>query len=283
MSLFFQTILTSFYLTLSLVYWSCNAQKSIPIEANSTVAKPVEANPTEVMTTRVGALHVLDTFVHLDYVMGKFEPANHALFTEIPIKYADITGRYLRKDVLEAYLKMYEAAKKDGINLIIKSATRNFANQKRIWENKWNGITILEGNINAAKDIKDPVTRALKILEYSSMPGSSRHHWGTDLDINNFTNEWFAHGEGLQIYTWMQANAANFGFCQPYSKMGSDRNSGYYEEKWHWTYMPISTILTDFAKHNLKNEMIDGFKGSKTAVEVDIVHNFVLGISPSCK
>ena len=35
---------------------------------------------------------------------------------------------------------MAEAAKKEGVILTIISATRNFESQKRIWENKWNGL-----------------------------------------------------------------------------------------------------------------------------------------------
>lgn len=274
-SLFFNIAFTTMYLFVSMMTWSCKAQK--PIQKDSAALTIIDTTKPVADTVR------LDTFVNISYIMGKFDPASHALFAEIPAKYVDRSGLYLRKDVLAAFVEMYEAAKKDGVHLIIKSATRNFANQKTIWENKWNGNTILEGNINAATDIKDPAKRAIKILEYSSMPGSSRHHWGTDLDINDFTNEWFSQGEGLKIYAWMTTHAGSFGFCQPYSKIGSDRNNGYYEEKWHWTYMPVSMILTTFATQNLKNEMISGFKGAETAIEIDIVNNFVLGISPSCK
>jgi D-alanyl-D-alanine carboxypeptidase len=103
---------------------------------------------------------------------------------------------YLRKETYEAFLKMHAAAKADGIQLVVRSATRNFNYQKRIWEGKWNGQRKIAGNQNAAKAYPDPVQRALKILEYSSMPGSSRHHWGTDLDLNAFNNEWFEKGIG---------------------------------------------------------------------------------------
>jgi LAS superfamily LD-carboxypeptidase LdcB len=214
--------------------------------------------------------------------MGKFKPANHGDFVEIPIKYADRPGQYLRKETFAAFQKMYEAAAKDGVILQIRSATRNFDDQKRIWENKWTGKTLLEDNTNAARDIKQNLARAKKILEYSSMPGTSRHHWGTDMDLNAFTNEWFDTGEGLKLYQWMQKYAYSYGFCQPYSKMGSDRKTGYFEEKWHWTYMPLSVKYTKAAKKMIKNRMITGFLGSETATEIDMVKNYILGISPSC-
>ena len=252
-----------------------------------TSCKP--QNPVIVPTTKVAISPVIDTLkvenlpeYNIDYIMGKFDPASHPDFTLIPAKYRDEEMRYIRKDVLEAYIKMYNAAAKDGLKLVIRSATRNFENQKRIWENKWTGKTILEDGTNAAKDIHDDISRAKTILKYSSMPGTSRHHWGTDMDFNSFDNAWFEKGEGQKLYNWLKANAYKFGFCQPYSKMGSDRSSGYFEEKWHWTYMPVSVLIIEQAKTKLTNEMIAGFLGAKTAKEIDVVKNYILGISPSC-
>lgn len=202
---------------------------------------------------------------------------------EIPPEYADQKGRYLRKDVFEAFKRMADEASKSGIRLVIRSATRNFKAQKRIWENKWRGNVLLEGGINASTSIKNPVDRALKILEYSSMPGTSRHHWGTDIDLNSFDNEWFASGEGLKLYTWMKENAVNFGFCQPYTAKDSKRPNGYEEEKWHWTYMPVAEKITSVAEKVLTNDHISGFKGASTAVEIDVIKKYVLGIHPDCR
>lgn len=238
-------------------------------------------HPSEVAQTKDTSKIVVVAY-DIDYIMGKFDPAKHEDFVLIPAKYRDADIRYIRKDVLDGFIKMYEAAEKDSIKLIIKSATRNFDNQKRIWENKWTGNTILEDGTNAKKDIKDGVSRARKILEYSSMPGTSRHHWGTDLDFNSFENEYFEKGEGLKLYKWMQKNAIDYGFCQPYTKIGTDRHSGYFEEKWHWTYMPVSGEITNQAKSKIKNEMISGFLGAETASTIDVVNLYILGISPSC-
>lgn len=252
---------------------SCNPQKQparFTLEAES-LAKKDTIVPQKVT-------YEYDT----DYIMGKFDPSKHVDFTIIPAKYRDAEVRYIRKDVLDGFIKMYNDARKDGVILVIRSATRNFENQKRIWESKWTGKTILEDGTNAAKDIKNNVDRARKILEYSSMPGTSRHHWGTDVDFNNFDNSWFEHGEGQKLYQWMVANAHKYGFCQTYTSMGSDRSTGYSEEKWHWTYMPISSEITKQAKMKITNEMIAGFLGAETAVNIDVLNNYILGISPSC-
>jgi zinc D-Ala-D-Ala carboxypeptidase len=217
----------------------------------------------------------------VDYIMGKFDPAKHTDFQLIPSKYADNDSRYLRKDVLRAYIKMYNAAQKAGFKLVIISATRNFENQKRIWENKWTGKTPLEGGIKG-NEIVSEEDRALKILKYSSMPGTSRHHWGTDIDINSLENTYFESGDGKKLYTWMQENASKFGFCQTYSTLGSDRKTGYQEEKWHWTYMPVSRRLTHIAKSKMRDEYITGFLGAEQAINIQIVKNYILGISPAC-
>lgn len=224
---------------------------------------------------------VIDTSISIDYLMGKFEPNKHADFIKVNSKYASRTDFLLRKDTYEAFQKMYEAAKKDGIDLKIISATRPFAHQKRIWEAKWNGNRKIDGQ-DISKTIKDPVKRALKILEYSSMPGTSRHHWGTDLDINALTNDYFAKGNGLKEYNWLSKNAPRFGFCQPYSEKGRDRPDGYNEEKWHWSYLPFAKKLTDQYKIRVTDGSISGFDGSETASKIQVIKRYVLGINTEC-
>jgi len=220
--------------------------------------------------------------IPIDFIMGKFNPEVNVEFIEIPLQYASNKGMYMQKEAFLAFEKMAQQAKKDGIHFKIISAARNFFRQKSIWEAKWNGQRKVDGK-DLSKTIPVPMTRALKILEYSSMPGTSRHHWGTDIDINNLENSYFEKGQGLKEYEWLSKYAADFGFCQPYSPIGPERPKGYFEEKWHWSYMPLSQPLTDAAEATLKNEMINGFDGSETAVEIDVVKHFVLGINRRCR
>jgi len=219
----------------------------------------------------------------LDYLMGKFDPAGHPDFTLVDPQYASREGMYLRKDTYEAFKKMHAAALEDSVQLVIRSATRNFESQKGIWEAKWTGQRKIEGGQDATKAFPDPKERALKILKFSSMPSTSRHHWGTDIDLNNLTNAYFEKGEGLKVYTWLQANAADFDFCQPYTAKDAGRPFGYNEEKWHWSYLPVAQPLTYKAARELNDEMISGFMGSEVAGEIDVVEKYVLGINPECK
>jgi len=215
----------------------------------------------------------------IQYIMGRFDPAKHPDFILIESKYTDKEGSYLRKDTYRAFVEMYNHALKDGVKLNIRSATRNFYSQKSIWEAKWSGARLIESGENLAQTTPDPKERALKILRYSSMPGSSRHHWGTDIDLNNLENDWFNSGEGLKMYNWLKEHASEHGFCQPYT---AGRPYGYFEERWHWSYTPVSAKLTAYARTHLKNEMIDGFLGSESAPMIDIVKHYVLGINEEC-
>ncbi len=217
----------------------------------------------------------------IDYLTGKFDPAKQPEFVRFGAPYADEEGYFLHRLAFEAFAKMYEAARQDGIKLTIISATRPFIRQKAIWEAKWTGKRPVEGK-NLAKAVKNPVKRAQAILRYSSMPGTSRHHWGTDIDINALENSYFEKGEGLKTYQWLQAHAAEYGFCQVYTAKGSKRPHGYEEEKWHWSYLPLARKLTALAQNKLKNEDINGFLGAETAKQIHVVERYVLGINPDC-
>lgn len=218
------------------------------------------------------------------YLLGKFNPAERDDFAPVPAPYGWSGHKmYLRKETLDAFLDMAEAAEKDGVDLKIASATRNFDYQENLWDKKWEGTTIVGGE-NLAKSIPDGLTRFKKILEYSAAPGTSRHHWGTDVDIYSAVPEYFNTEKGEAIYAWLQKNAASYGFCQPYNeKNEGERENGYNEEKWHWSYLPLSKdFLTEY-KNLITDADIKGFDGDEYAQSLDLINNYVLSINPECK
>jgi LAS superfamily LD-carboxypeptidase LdcB len=217
------------------------------------------------------------------YLTGRFDPGEHPDFVAVADRYTDGDPYLLHKDTYAAFERMHAAALADGVELRIVSATRNFARQKQIWEAKWNGQRLLEGSEKADEVYPDPADRARAILRYSSMPGTSRHHWGTDIDLNALTNGYFDRGEGKKIYDWLTTHAADYGFCQPYTPKGSDRPHGYEEERWHWSYLPLATQLTDYAASELRDDDIGGFAGAEAAPRIGVIENYVLGINPVCR
>ncbi|NIM47861.1 MAG: D-alanyl-D-alanine carboxypeptidase family protein, partial [Gemmatimonadales bacterium] len=86
-------------------------------------------------------------------------------------------------------------------------------------------------------------------LRWSALPGASRHHWGTDLDVYDLA----ARPEGYEVelipeevdaggmfgplHEWLDgriAADAAFGFFRPYER---DRQ-GVAPERWHLSYAP---------------------------------------------
>ena len=208
----------------------------------------------------------IDSMITKDFVLGKFNYTKHDAFEKVSASHSSKTI-YLNKNCYEAFKAMYKQAKADGINLKIISGTRNFYEQKSIWERKWKKYESL-----------DPNARALKILEYSSMPTSSRHHWGTDMDLNNLNNSYFEKGEGLKIYNWLLKHAKAYGFKQVYTEKTHGR-TGYNKEKWHWSYMPLAETYLEFYNANISYADIIDFKGFEQAQELDVIKYYVNGIS----
>lgn len=198
-------------------------------------------------------------------VLGKFDYKKDTSFTIVPKKYTNKTI-YLKSVVLDSFLKMNQQANKEGLNFIILSGTRNFREQKYIWERKWNN--------NQTKDAKK---NALNILRYSSMPSTSRHHWGTDIDLNNLNNDYFSKGKGLKEYIWLVENAHKFGFFQPYTSKKNGR-TGYNEEKWHWSFKSLSNKYLEVYNDSITYDDINGFLGHETAPGIDVISNYVNGI-----
>lgn len=244
-----------------------SSQKDLPQNAE---ADHTDAAPPGAVTSALPS-HNRPHDPESDYLMGKFSPQARPDFVQVKQPYTTKSGMLLRKEAFAAFEKMWAAAKAEGINLYIISATRTFSQQKAIWEGKWTRY---------AGRYPDPKERALKILEYSSMPGSSRHHWGTDVDLNDLNNEAFEKGgKHEKVYTWLLAHAHEYGYCQPYT---AGRPHGYYEEKWHWSYAPLSRpLLSTYAK-TVNDAVYSGFQGAETAAQIQIVKHYVLGVNTAC-
>lgn len=207
----------------------------------------------------------------INHLLGKFDYAKDPLFISVEAEHCS-KPMYLQKETYKKFKEMYAAAKKDGISLKIISGTRNFNEQKAIWERKWNTNIQTMDSLKAAKTI----------LLYSSMPTTSRHHWGTDMDINSLENSYFASGQGLKEYTWLKKNASKFGFCQVYTDKKNTDRTGYEMEKWHWSYIPISSHYLKKYEELITYKQVKGFKASELAPKLKSIEDYVKGIDKSC-
>lgn len=95
--------------------------------------------------------------------------------------------------------------------------------------------------------------RQSEILQASSAPGISRHHWGTDFDIlDRHMNQkhWEKKGTLVKAGQWLEKNAAMFGFYRPYNASNKRDSPAYMEEGWHWSYYPVAQALLNFANEH---------------------------------
>lgn len=204
-------------------------------------------------------------------LLGQITPSSHSAFSLVPQKYTSKSGIYLRTEALQAFKSLNQAAIDEGLEIKILSGTRSFTYQQSIWERKWAKPRYMGW---------DDFDKALDILTYSSMPGTSRHHWGTDIDLNAFENAYFESGEGLEVYEFLNRCAGTFGFQQVYGskEIPNLPRSGYEEEKWHWSYTPISIPMLNAYNAFISTEDIQGFQGASQADSVKIIHDYVNGI-----
>lgn len=151
----------------------------------------------------------------------------------------------LHKEAAVAFQRMQTAAAQSGIHLHIASGFRSFAQQQHIWERKFHHSS--RTHMSASEKVAD-------ILRWSALPGTSRHHWGSDFDAYDSAAiertaltlepwEYEQHGPCHELYLWLEAHAARFGFYRPYD---TDRG-GVAPEPWHWSYAPLAKqFLTDY-------------------------------------
>ncbi|WP_421251117.1 M15 family metallopeptidase [Aeromonas sp. 600584] len=148
---------------------------------------------------------------------------------------------------------MQVAAAHAGFNLQPASSWRSFDRQLAIWNGKWRGERpLLDANSQPidALQLSDEA-RLHAILRWSALPGTSRHHWGTDLDIYDPDClpadtklalepwEYEAGGWFADLSEWLNDHMSDFGFFLPYAKpVGA--GSGVAYEPWHISFGPES-------------------------------------------
>ena len=193
-------------------------------------------------------------------------------------------GIDLRKEAHDAFVAMRKAASADGIDIKIVSSYRNFQKQQAIFERKYEKYT---------EDGMEPLAAIDKIIEYSTIPGTSRHHWGTDIDIIDgsiktsadvLVPEKFDRGGPFEAFKgWMDENSKTFDFYLVYTN--DPRRKGFKYEPWHYSYAPLSIpMLTAFRGKNilllLEKEEFLGVEHFTTGFVKTYITDNILDINP---
>jgi LAS superfamily LD-carboxypeptidase LdcB len=156
----------------------------------------------------------------------------------------------LHAHVVAPFLNMRRAAAADGFELAPWSSFRDFSRQLTIWNGKFSGERPMLDAASRpieARSLSDSA-RIDTILLWSALPGASRHHWGTDVDLVDvraippeyrvqLTPQEFAPGGPFaRLAGWLEVHAARFGFFRPYRGV----MSGVAPEPWHFSFAPTA-------------------------------------------
>lgn len=156
----------------------------------------------------------------------------------------------LHNEAAAAALALCEAARADGLELEVVSSFRDFARQEAIWNGKFQGERPILDRSERPVDIATLDERGIvdTILLWSALPGASRHHWGSDLDVVDRSavgpqyrprltaSEFTGQGPFAPLNFWLGENMHRFEFFRPYT---TDRG-GVQPEPWHLSYAPVA-------------------------------------------
>ena len=151
---------------------------------------------------------------------------------------------------MRPFLALREAAAAAGFDLVPVSSFRDFDRQRAIWNAKFRGERPALDRRGKRVDMTalDAGARVETILLWSALPGMSRHHWGSDVDVADGNviaagyapkleaGEYRRGGPFAALSAWLGANMHRFGFYRPYVRRGR----GVQPEPWHLSYAPVA-------------------------------------------
>jgi len=164
----------------------------------------------------------------------------------------------LRKRAFEAFSDMRNEAFKEGITIYSQSSYRSFNHQKQIWNRKIK---------RALKNGMEPKQAIRELIKSSTIPGTSRHHWGTEVDIIDMSvqpqpldrldvKNYKPGGAYEQLQYWLLENAENYGFFLTYTN--DPNRPGFKYEPWHYSFAELAIpMFQEFININWKEHVLD--------------------------
>ncbi len=191
-------------------------------------------------------------------------------------------GVSLHRCTLPDWRALQKSAHAAGFELSAVSAHRSFSRQLKIWNDKARGVRPV---LDAYGEVLDVSAMSddeclFAILRWSALPGASRHHWGTDIDVVDsasipagysvqLTNaEVYNDGPFTRLHDWLDSminKDHSYGFYRPYAAKldagvdrvqrpaepsvgspvhgvsgGSAKVMGIAPERWHLSHRPSS-------------------------------------------
>ena len=154
-----------------------------------------------------------DMLVNKHYKLGEdFVPDDIVKFDK---KYCNDEVQEGSREAVVAFKNMYDAAKKEGLELVINSSYRSYQDQEKI--------------CNTYKDLYGEGY----VSKYVALPGFSEHQTGLAFDIGSANSQVFAESKE---YEWMKDNAYKYGFILRFTKANA-YITGFRSEPWHYRYV----------------------------------------------
>lgn len=189
----------------------------------------------------------------------------------------------VHRDLVAPVRQLKRDAAAQGFDLRIASGFRDFNRQLAIWNRKASGQAAVldsDGSPLVVEALTEP-EKIFAILRWSALPGASRHHWGTDIDVYDAgaidetykvqltVAETCDSGPFAAFHRWLDGylSASPDGFFRPYAL----DNGGVAPEPWHLSYRPLAE---HYAAEVSKDRLFYLVKNSGINLKTAILENF---------
>lgn len=184
------------------------------------------------------------------------------------VAYAE-QGPKVHPQLIPALSELIQKAADAGFDMRIASGFRSFDRQLLIWNNKAYGLRPVLDQFEQPVDLNllSDDEKVFAILQWSALPGASRHHWGTDIDVYDASRmpadyqlqltlaETQGDGCCAEFHSWLtqQLQQPAQDFYRPYIAAGVGSIS---PEPWHLSYAPLAHVFaTQFTEDMLRKKI----------------------------
>lgn len=198
------------------------------------------------------------------------------------VAYAPL-GCRVHKDIIQPLQQLYARAREAGFDIRVASSFRCFERQLAIWNAKATGQRPVLDAEGRPLDLTtlDDWQKVQAIMRWSALPGASRHHWGTDIDVYDGAAvagdyqlqltpaECEAPGPFAPFHRWLDeaiANQTSAGFYRPYAHDWG----GVAPEPWHLSFAPLAQLFVAAHSEAMLREQLEG---SDIALKATILAN----------
>lgn len=173
----------------------------------------------------------------------------------------------LHPDVVGPLQALCARAEAAGLALRVASGFRSFGRQLAIWNAKARGERPVLDAQGRPRDLSGlgARERMYAILRWSALPGASRHHWGTDIDVWDaaavaadyrlqlVAAEYAPGGPFFALHAWLERElGAGMEFFRPYAT----DTGGVAPEPWHLSFAPVAREFEERQSLQLLRDVI---------------------------